>query len=48
MGSRGQALKSGGFTEYRYHTIARYNNVRFIVQNNANENFKLTEMSNSP
>lgn len=48
MGSRGQALKSGGFTEYRYHTIARYNNVRFVAQNNANENFKLTEMSNSP
>lgn len=49
MGSRGQALKSGGFTEYKYHTIARYNNVRFVVQNdNWNKHYKLTEMSNSP
>lgn len=49
MGSRGQALKSGGFTEYKYHTIARYNNVRFIVQNSDwNSHYKLTEMSNSP
>ena len=49
MGSRGQALKSGGFTEYRYHTIARYNKVRFVVQNdNWISHFKLTEMSNSP
>lgn len=46
MGSRGQALKSGGFTEYKYHTIARYNNVRFVVQNdNWNKHYKLTEMS---
>ena len=48
MGSRGQALKSGGFTEYRYHTIARYNKVRYVVQNDPSANFKLTEMSNSP
>lgn len=49
MGSRGQALKSGGFTEYKYHTITRYNNVRFIVQNSDwNSHYKLTEMSNSP
>lgn len=46
MGSRGQALKIGGFTEYRYHTIARYNNVRFIVQNEG-KRVKLPEMSNS-
>ena len=49
MGSRGQALKSGGFKEYRYHTIARYNKVRFVVQNGDwNKHYKLTEMSNSP
>lgn len=46
MGSRGQALKSGGFTEYKYHTIARYNNVRFVVQNEG-KRVKLPEMSNS-
>ena len=49
MGSRGQALKSGGFTEYKYHTIARYNKVRYVVQNSDwNLHFKPTEMSNSP
>ena len=46
MGSRGQALKSGGFKEYRYHTIARYNKVRFVVQNEG-KRVKLPEMSNS-
>ena len=46
MGSRGQSLKTGGFTEYRYHTIMRYNNVRFVVQNEG-KRVKLPEMSNS-
>lgn len=48
MGSRGQSLKRGGFTEYKYHTVARYGKVRYIVQNDSGANFKLTEMSNSP
>lgn len=49
MGSRGQYLKSGGFTECRYHTIARYNNVRYIVPNdNWNKHYTLAEKSNSP
>ena len=46
MGSRGQAIKAGGFKEYHYHTIMRYNNVRFIVQNDG-KSIKLPEMSNS-
>lgn len=46
MGSRGQALKTGGFVEYKYHTIMRDGNTRFIVQNK-NEPVKLPEMSNS-
>ena len=46
MGSRGQALKTGGFKVTNYHTIMRYNNVRFIVQH-VGKNVKLPEMSNS-
>ena len=46
MGSRGQALKTGGFKEYRYHTIMRFNNIRFIVQNEG-RSIKLPEVSNS-
>lgn len=46
MGSRGAYLKGGGFKEYRYHTIMRYNNVRFVVQNEGSS-IKLPEMSNS-
>ena len=46
MGSRGQAIKAGGFKEYHYHTIMRYNKVRFIVQNDG-KSIKLPEMSNS-
>lgn len=47
MGSRGQSLKSGGFREYNYHTVMRYNKVRFVVQNDQNKSIKLPEMSNS-
>lgn len=46
MGSRGQALKTGGFVEYKYHTIMRDGNTRFIVQNEG-KNVKIPEMSNS-
>lgn len=46
MGSRGQVLKTGGFKEYRYHTISRFNNVRFVVQNEG-KSIKLPEMSSS-
>lgn len=46
MGSRSQSLKSGGFVEYSYHTLMRFNNVRFIVQNKK-RSIKLPEMSNS-
>lgn len=46
MGSRGQALKTGGFTKINYHTIIRYNNTRFIVQNDI-RSVKAPEMSNS-
>lgn len=47
MGSRGQALKgSGGFREYRYHTLMRYNKVRFVVQNEG-KSIKVPEMSSS-
>ena len=46
MGSRGQALKTGGFKVTNYHTIMRYNNVRFIVQH-VGKRVKLPEMSNS-
>ena len=48
MGSRGQALKKGGFTAYNYKTLMRYNNTRFIVQKDfAKNNVKIPEMSNS-
>ncbi len=47
MGSRGQVLKRGGFKRYDYHTIMRYNNIRFVVQNKG-KNVKVPEMSNSP
>ena len=46
MGSRGQVLRTGGFKEYRYHTISRFNNVRFVVQNEG-KSIKLPEMSSS-
>lgn len=46
MGARGQALKTGGFKKYCYHTIMRYNNIRFVVQNEG-KSIKLPEMSNS-
>ncbi len=48
MGSRGQSLKSGGFTAYNYKTLMRYNNTRFIVQKDfTKKNVKVPEMSNS-
>ena len=48
MGSRGQALKVGGFVSYNYKTIMRYNNVRFVMQKDKSKvNVKLPEMSNS-
>lgn len=31
MGSGGMAIK-GGFVEYKYHTIMRDGNVRYVVQ----------------
>ena len=46
MGTRGQALKTGGFKQYCYHTLMRYNKVRFVVQNEG-KRVKLPEMSNS-
>lgn len=47
MGSRGAYLKGGGFKEYRYHTIMRYSNVRFVVQNDIVKGTKMPERSNS-
>ena len=48
MGSRGQALKTGGFTVYNYKTLMRYNNTRFVMQKDKSvQNVKLPEMSNS-
>lgn len=47
MGSRGQAIKSGGFTNYNYKTLMRYNNVRFIMQKDTAKSIKVPEMSNS-
>lgn len=44
MGSRGIALKCGGFKEYKYHTIMRDDTVRYIVQNEGT-NVKLPEKS---
>ena len=48
MGSRGQALRTGGFTSHNYKTLMRYNNVRFVMmKDKSKENVKLPEMSNS-
>ncbi|WP_276781257.1 hypothetical protein [Treponema succinifaciens] len=48
MGSRGQALKSGGFSVYSYKTLMRYNNTRFVMlKDKAKKNVKLPAMSNS-
>lgn len=48
MGSRGQALKTGGFTVYNYKTLMRYNNTRFVMKKDKSvQNVKLPEMSNS-
>lgn len=47
MGSRGQALKSGGFSVYKYKTLMRYNNVRFVMQKETTKSIKVPEMSNS-
>lgn len=47
MGSRGAYLKTGGFTEYNYSTVIRYNNVRYIIQKDSKKNLKLPERSNS-
>ncbi len=47
MGSRGQAIKSGGFTIYNYKTLMRYNNVRFVMQKDTAKSIKVPEMSNS-
>ena len=48
MGSRGQSLKTGGFTVYNYKTLMRYNNVRFVMlKDKTKRNVKLPEMSNS-
>ena len=48
MGSRGQALKTGGFMHYGYHTIMRDGNIRFVVQNDTIKSSKIPEVSNSP
>ena len=48
MGSRGQALKTGGFIDYAYHTIMRDGNIRFVVQNDMIKSSKIPEVSNSP
>lgn len=48
MGSRGQALKSGGFSVYNYKTLMRYNNTRFVMlKDKSKKNVKLPAMSNS-
>ncbi|MBR5032462.1 MAG: hypothetical protein IKX70_02180 [Treponema sp.] len=47
MGSRGSYLKSGGFTEYKYRTLIRYNKVRYVVQTDGKP-VKIPERSNSP
>ena len=48
MGSRGQALKTGGFTAYNYKTLMRFGNTRFVMQRDKTKsNVKLPEMSNS-
>ena len=47
MGSRGQFLETGGFTEYKYHTVLRHNEVRYIMQNDGGKSIKYPEKSNS-
>ena len=48
MGSRGQSIKGGGFTDYNYKTLMRYNNTRFVMlKDKSKKNVKLPEMSNS-
>ena len=47
MGSRGQFLETGGFAEYKYHTVLRHNEVRYLKQNNVKDSIKNPEMSNS-
>ena len=47
MGSRGSYIKAGGFTEYKYKTIMRYNNNRFVILKDATKSVKSPEMSNS-
>lgn len=48
MGSRGQAVKTGGFTVHNYKTLMRYNNVRFVMlKDKSKRNAKLPEMQNS-
>ena len=48
MGSRGQFIKTGKFENFAYHTIMRYENVRFVLQNDTVKSTKIPEMSNSP
>lgn len=47
MGSRGAFIKAGGFKEYRYKTVIRYNNVRYVSQTDG-KSVKIPERSNSP
>lgn len=47
MGSRGSYIKAGGFTEYKYKTIMRYNNNRFVILKDTTKSVKSPEMSNS-
>ncbi|MCR5124029.1 MAG: hypothetical protein K6B43_02415 [Treponema sp.] len=48
MGSRGQALETGGFTAYNYKTLIRIGNTRFVMQKESGDSVKSPEMSNSP
>lgn len=48
MGSRGQALKTGGFTAYNYKTLMRYGNTRFVMQRDKTKSVKVPEVANSP
>ena len=48
MGSRGASLKTGGFTEYKYKTIMRDGNVRFVIQKDTSRPTTQPQMSNSP
>jgi len=47
MGSRGSYIRAGGFKEYKYKTIMRYNNNRFLVLKDPKQSVKTPEMSNS-